>query len=87
MSLLRVCTITRGERVARWAAAVFVAAIAGSAATTGVWALAIPALLGALLLAAVAITGWCPGSAATESADDGPNAWDIPEARQRIDLD
>lgn len=87
MSLLRVCTITRGERIARWAAAVFVAAIAGSAATAGVWALAVPALLGALALVAMAITGWCPGVAATESAEDGPNAWDIPEARQRIDLD
>lgn len=87
MSLLRVCTITRGERIVRWAAAVFVAAIAGSAATTGVWALAVPALLGALVLAAMAITGWCPGIAATESADAAPNTLGIPEARQRIDLD
>ncbi|MGP6203696.1 hypothetical protein [Microbacterium sp. F2] len=87
MSLLRVCTITRGERIARWAAAVFVAVIAGSAATTGVWALAVPAALGSLALVAMAITGWCPGVTATESAEDGPNVWDVPEARQRIDLD
>ncbi|MEV8359983.1 YgaP-like transmembrane domain [Microbacterium sp. NPDC076895] len=87
MSLIRVCAISRAERIARWVAAIFVAAIAGSAATTGVWALAIPAAFGALILGAMAITGWCPGMPATRSADAAPNALGIPEARQSVDLD
>ena len=73
MSLFRVCAISRAERVARWVAAVFVAAV--------------PATIGALGLVAMAITGWCPGIPASRSADAAPNALGIPEARQSIDLD
>lgn len=87
MSLFRVCAISRAERVARWVAAVFVAAVAGSAVTAGAWALAVPATIGALALVAMAITGWCPGMPASRSADAAPNALGIPEARQSIDLD
>lgn len=86
MSILRVCAISRGERIARWVATVFVAAIAGSAATTGAWALAIPAALGALILGAMAITGWCPGVPAREESAE-QNSFGIPEARQRLDID
>lgn len=87
MSLLRVCAISRGERIARWVASVFVAAIAGSAVTAGAWALAVPAALGALTLVAMAITGWCPGVPARTPEDATPNELGIPEARQSIDVD
>ena len=81
------CTATRGERVVRGIAAVFVGAAAYSMLDNP-WA-AIPAGLAALFLAAVAVTGWCPGvvPAARDAGHVDANSLGFPEARQPIDVE
>ena len=54
------CAATRGERIVRGIAALFVAAVAVSMLDTPL--VAIPAGICAALLAVAAVTGWCPGA-------------------------
>ena len=81
------CTATRGERIVRGIAAVFVSAAAFSMLDNP-WA-AIPAALAALFLAVVAVTGWCPGGVAPrrDAGHVDANSLGFPEARQPIDVE
>jgi hypothetical protein len=81
------CAATRGERIVRGIAALFVAAVAVSMLDTPL--VAIPAGICAALLAVAAVTGWCPGAPLAPRGPSEPaeNTLGFADARRAAQAD
>ena len=87
MSRAAICAATRGERIVRGIASLFVAAVAVSMLDAPL--VAVPAGICAVLLAVAAVTGWCPGAlpAPRGSSEPAENTLGFTDARDAIRTD